>query len=87
MRRFFAVLLPLLALSACDQPPTKEIAAAEAQIEQARQAGAERFAPDRWREALTNRPVAPTRGSREPALALADLFETLPLALVVEEPA
>lgn len=53
MRRFFAVLLPLLALSACDQPPTKEIAAAEAQIEQARQAGAERFAPDRWREAQT----------------------------------
>jgi HEPN domain-containing protein len=53
MRRFFTVLLPLLALSACDQPPTKEIAAAEAQIEQARQAGAERFAPDRWREAQT----------------------------------
>jgi hypothetical protein len=51
MRRFFAVVLPLLALSACDQPPAKEIAAAEAQIEQARQAGAERFVPDRWREA------------------------------------
>lgn len=50
MRRFFAVLLPL-ALCACDQPPNKEIAAAEAQIEQARQAGAERFVPDRWREA------------------------------------
>ncbi len=51
MRRFFAVLVPILALSACDQPPTKEIAAAETQIEQARQAGAERFVPDRWREA------------------------------------
>lgn len=51
MRRFFAVLLPLLALSACDQPPIKEIAAAEAQIDQARTAGAERFVPDRWREA------------------------------------
>ncbi|MET0555659.1 MAG: hypothetical protein ABW221_21655 [Vicinamibacteria bacterium] len=50
MRRFFAVLLPL-ALSGCDQPPTKEISAAEAQIEQAREAGAERFVPDRWREA------------------------------------
>jgi hypothetical protein len=50
MRRFFAVLLPL-ALCACDQPPTKEISAAEAQIEEARQAGAERFVPDRWREA------------------------------------
>jgi hypothetical protein len=50
MRRFFAVLLPL-ALGACDQPPTQEISAAEAQIEEARQAGAERFVPDRWREA------------------------------------
>jgi hypothetical protein len=50
MRRFFAVLLPL-ALCACDQPPTKEVSAAEAQIEEARQAGAERFVPDRWREA------------------------------------
>jgi hypothetical protein len=53
MRRFFTVLLPLLALSACDQPPTKEIEAAEAEVDQARQAGAERFAPDRWREAQT----------------------------------
>lgn len=51
MRRFFAVLLPMAALSACDQPPNKEISAAEAQIEQARQEGAERFVPDRWREA------------------------------------
>jgi hypothetical protein len=46
MRRILALMLPL-ALVACDQPPTKEIAAAEAQIEQARQAGAERFVPDR----------------------------------------
>jgi HEPN domain-containing protein len=50
MRRLFAVLLPF-AFAACDQPPNKEITAAEAQIEQARQAGAERFVPDRWREA------------------------------------
>lgn len=50
MRRLLAFALPL-ALAACDQPPTKEIAAAEAQLEQARQAGAERFAPERWREA------------------------------------
>lgn len=50
MRRFFAVLLPL-ALCACDQPPNKEIAAAEVQINNAREAGAERFVPDRWREA------------------------------------
>ena len=50
MRRILALMLPV-ALVACDQPPTKEIAAAEAQIEQARQAGAERFVPDRWRDA------------------------------------
>ena len=50
MRRILALVVPL-ALTACDQPPAKEIAAAEAQIEQARQAGAERFVPDRWREA------------------------------------
>jgi len=50
MRRILALALPLT-LAACDQPPTKEIAAAEAQIEAARQAGAERFVPDRWRDA------------------------------------
>lgn len=50
MRRILALVVPL-ALIACDQPPTKEIAAAEAQLEQARQAGAERFVPDRWRDA------------------------------------
>jgi hypothetical protein len=50
MRRIFALVVPM-ALVACDQPPTKEIAAAEAQIEQARQAGAEKFVPDRWRDA------------------------------------
>jgi (1->4)-alpha-D-glucan 1-alpha-D-glucosylmutase len=43
--------------------------------------------PTRYREALTNRPVVPTRRAGAPALALADLFDTLPLALVVEEPA
>lgn len=47
-------VLPLLAaliLYACDQPPVKEIAAAEAALSQARAAGAERFAPERLREA------------------------------------
>jgi HEPN domain-containing protein len=38
-------------LGACQQPPTREIAAAEAQMEQARQAGADRYAPGQWREA------------------------------------
>jgi hypothetical protein len=51
MRRFFAALLPLAVLCACDQPPNKEIAAAEVQVNNAREAGAERFVPERWRDA------------------------------------
>jgi hypothetical protein len=49
MRRVLAVAA--LVLSACEQPPTKEIAAAEQQVEQARQAGAEQYAPARLSEA------------------------------------
>ena len=60
MSRILALVVPL-ALVACGQPPTKEIAAAEAQIEQARQAGAERFVPDRWREAEAALGVARAR--------------------------
>lgn len=45
------VLLVAAAGLACEQPPAKEIAAAQAQIEDARKAGAERYASDRWREA------------------------------------
>lgn len=60
MRRILALVAPL-ALLACDQPPAKEIAAAEAQIEQARQAGAERFVPDRWRDAEAALGVARAR--------------------------
>lgn len=48
------LLLPPLAallLCACDRPPTKEIAGAETALGQARQAGAERYAPERFREA------------------------------------
>jgi len=51
MRRAWPLLLTLGVLAACHQPPTKEITAAEAQMEKARQAGADRFAPDLWREA------------------------------------
>jgi (1->4)-alpha-D-glucan 1-alpha-D-glucosylmutase len=43
--------------------------------------------PTRFREALTNRPVVATRHGGAPALAVADLFETLPLAMVIEESA
>lgn len=48
------LLLPLLAalgFSACDEPPRKEIGAAEAALAQARHAGAERYTPERYREA------------------------------------
>jgi len=48
-------------LGACQQPPTREIAAAEAQMEQARQAGADRYAPNQWREAQQALEQARTR--------------------------
>ena len=48
-------LLPILLAAglagACGEPPTREIAAAAAQIEEARKEGAERYAADRWKEA------------------------------------
>lgn len=49
MRR--VVLIAALAAAACDQRPVKEIAAAEQQVERARGVGAERYAPERWKEA------------------------------------
>jgi len=49
MRRI--VLVAALAAAACDQPPVKEIAAAEQQVERARAVGAERYAPQRWKQA------------------------------------
>jgi len=49
MRR--AVLIAALAVAACDQPPVKETAAAEQQVERARSVGAERYAPERFKEA------------------------------------
>lgn len=51
MRR--VVLIAALAAAACDQPPVKEIAAAEQQVERARAVGAERHAPERWKQAQT----------------------------------
>jgi len=51
MRRL-CVALALL-LCACDQPPTRELEAAEAALEEARRADAARFAPERFREAET----------------------------------
>lgn len=64
MRRILSLVVPL-ALVGCDQPPTKEIAAAEAQIEQARQAGAERFVPDRWRDAQAALEIARAKAQQK----------------------
>ena len=45
------VLIAALAAAACDQPPVREIQAAEQQVERARTVGAERFAPERFKQA------------------------------------
>jgi len=53
-RHWFGVLGSLgcaLLLSACDQPPAKEIAAAEAALAQARTAQADAYAPEQWKAA------------------------------------
>lgn len=50
MRRSLA-LLAVFALWSCEQPPNKEIAAAEKQLEAARRAGADQYAPARLQEA------------------------------------
>ncbi len=50
MRRTLS-LIACLALCACEQPPEKEVAAAEKQVELARRAGAEQYAPARLHEA------------------------------------
>ena len=52
MRRGAVLAALVLATSGCDQPPVKEIAAAERQIEAARKEGADRYVPDRLREAV-----------------------------------
>lgn len=44
-------MIAALAAAACTQPPVKEIAAAEQQVERARTIGAERYAPERWKQA------------------------------------
>jgi hypothetical protein len=50
MRRVLTIAAALL-LCSCEEPPNKELAAAEKQVEQARQAGAEQYAPARLHDA------------------------------------
>jgi hypothetical protein len=51
VRRWLFAVLAALATAACQQPPTREITAAEAAVKAAKDAGADRYAVDRWREA------------------------------------
>lgn len=50
-------LLPI----ACEQPPTREIEAAQAQVDAARKEGAEQYAADRWRDAQASMQAARER--------------------------
>lgn len=50
MRRLLVLLAAVLA-GACEQPPTREVEAAQAEVDAARKEGAEQYAPERWREA------------------------------------
>jgi hypothetical protein len=50
-RGFFASALLILASLGCEQPPTRELEAAQAQVDAARKEGAEQYAPDRWKDA------------------------------------
>src|SRR5258706_15592930 len=52
--RLARLSLPILAagfLAACDEPPTREVTAAENALALARQAGADRYAAERYHEA------------------------------------
>ena len=53
LSRSLLAVLATAALAACDQPPVKEIAAAEAALEQARQSGADHYAAERFKDAET----------------------------------
>ena len=89
MRR--VVLIAALAAAGCDQPPVKEIAAADQQVERARAAGAERYAPERWAQAQGALTLARQRlegGDYHGALSAAnDAAESARLAIENTAPA
>jgi hypothetical protein len=62
-RRLLGLVAGLLAMLpvACEQPPTREIEAAQAQVDAARKEGAEQYAPDRWRDAQASMQAARER--------------------------
>jgi hypothetical protein len=55
------VVLAALGVVACDQPPVKEIAAAEQQVERARSERADHYAPERFNQAVAALETARTK--------------------------
>lgn len=89
MRRL--VLVVAVFAAGCDQPPAKEIAAAAQQVERARAAGAERYAPERWKQgetalALANQRLE-ARDYRGALSAAHDAAENARLAIEATGPA
>lgn len=91
MSRLAFALAAVLAGAGCDQPPVKEIAAAEQQVERARAAGAERYAPERWKQAETALVLARQRlegrDYRSALSAASDAAENARLAMEATGPA
>lgn len=90
MRRVVLVLAALAA-AACDQPPVKEITAAEQQVANARAAGAERYAPERMKQAeaalATARQQLKDRDYRGALSAANDAAESARIAVEASGPA
>jgi hypothetical protein len=85
------VLLAALLAAACDQPPVKEMAAAEEQVAHARAAGADRYAPERLKDAEAALVVAHDRlrerDYRAALSAVNDAAESARLAVAAVAPA
>jgi hypothetical protein len=62
-RRLGALVVAASALlpASCEQPPTRELDAAQAQVDAARKEGAEQYAADRWRDAQASMQTARDR--------------------------
>jgi hypothetical protein len=61
LKRALVAFAAALVLSACEEPPLREIDAAGAALERAREGGAELFAPERFREAAVALDIARAR--------------------------
>jgi hypothetical protein len=90
MRRL-VLLVAALAAAACDQPPVKEIGAAEQQVERARAAGAPLYAAERMKQAETALAAARQhvneRHYRSALSAATDAAESARVAIELTKPA